>query len=153
MCWRSPAKATNRASYQLGLVKEMRARDKVLIIAFAVCAAFSFGDHLAFTINFQPSLVAPILVGKLTGGLCGFGLARWLSVPKALELLHRAIEQLGLSLRAYNKVLRISRTIADLDTEDQVHVKHVAEAVQYRLLDREDPNVKKTQLRRATPSA
>ncbi len=68
------------------LVKDMRPKDKVLIIAFAVCAAFSFGDHLAFTISFQPKLVSSIMIGKLTGGLCGFALAYWLSVPKALEL-------------------------------------------------------------------
>ena len=67
-------------------VKDMRPKDKVLIIAFAVCAAFLFGDHLAFTVNFQPTLVSPILIGKLTVGLCSFALAYWLSVPKALEL-------------------------------------------------------------------
>ncbi len=68
------------------LVREMRGRDKVLVIAFAVCAAFSFGDHLAFTANFQPSLILPLLLGKLLGGAAGFALAVWLSVPKALAL-------------------------------------------------------------------
>jgi ethanolamine transporter len=68
------------------LVKEMRARDKVLCIAFAVCAAFTFGDHLAFTTNFQPNLLLPVIVGKLTGGICGFLIATYLCVPKALEL-------------------------------------------------------------------
>lgn len=68
------------------LVKEMRARDKVLCIAFAVCAAFTFGDHLAFTTNFQPGLLLPVIVGKLTGGICGFLIATYLCVPKALEL-------------------------------------------------------------------
>ena len=68
------------------LVKEMRPPDKVLCIAFAVCAAFTFGDHLAFTTNFQPTLLLPILAGKLTGGICGFLIATWLCVPKALEL-------------------------------------------------------------------
>ena len=71
------------------LVKDMRPKDKVLVIAFAVCSAFLFGDHLAFTANFQPTLVLPIMVGKLIGGLCGFALAYWLSVPKALELESR----------------------------------------------------------------
>ena len=71
------------------IVEQMRPKDKVLVIAFAVCAAFLFGDHLAFTANFQPTLVLPIMVGKLTGGLCGFALAYWLSVPKALELESR----------------------------------------------------------------
>ncbi len=68
------------------LVKDMRPKDKVLNIAFAVCAAFMFGDHLAFTVNFQPTLVSPILLGKLVGGCCGFALAYWLSVPKTIEL-------------------------------------------------------------------
>lgn len=68
------------------LVRDMRARDKVLVIAFAVCAAFAFGDHLAFTANFQPSLILPLLVGKLLGGAIGFAIAIWLSVPKAEAL-------------------------------------------------------------------
>lgn len=68
------------------LVRLMRARDKVLVIAFAVCAAFAFGDHLAFTANFQPSLILPLLIGKLAGGAVGLAIAVWLSVPKALEL-------------------------------------------------------------------
>jgi ethanolamine transporter len=68
------------------LVKDMRPKDKVLNIAFAVCAAFMFGDHLAFTANFQPTMIAPIMAGKLGGGIIGFALAYWLSVPKALEL-------------------------------------------------------------------
>jgi ethanolamine transporter len=68
------------------LVRDMRARDKVLVIAFAVCAAFAFGDHLAFTANFQPSLILPLLIGKIGGGAVGFAIAVWLSVPKAEEL-------------------------------------------------------------------
>ncbi|MBJ2150987.1 ethanolamine utilization protein EutH [Paracoccus sp. IB05] len=68
------------------LVEKMRPRDKVVAIAFAVCAAFTFGDHLAFTANFQPTLIAPLLLGKLLGGVAGFILAVWLSVPKAEAL-------------------------------------------------------------------
>ena len=68
------------------LVAAMRPEDKVLSIAFAVCGAFLFGDHLAFTTNFQPALTVPILVGKLAGGMAGFALARWLSVPTARRL-------------------------------------------------------------------
>jgi ethanolamine transporter len=68
------------------LVREMRARDKVMNIAFAVSSAFLLGDHLAFTANFQPELVFPVMAGKLTGGLAGLFLATRLSVPKALEL-------------------------------------------------------------------
>jgi ethanolamine transporter len=68
------------------LVKEMRARDKVLVIAFAVCSAFVLGDHLAFTATFQPNLLLPVMLGKLGGGACGFLIALWLSVPRAEKL-------------------------------------------------------------------
>ncbi len=68
------------------LVRDMRPKDKVLNIAFAVCAAFLFGDHLSFTANFQPNLILPVLAGKLGGGIFAFLLAYKLSVPKALEL-------------------------------------------------------------------
>ena len=58
-------------------------------------------------------------------------------VPGALRLLHRSMEQLRLSLRAYTKILRVARTIADLEGTERVEMPHVAEAVQYRLLDRQ----------------
>lgn len=64
------------------LVKEMVPRDKVINIAFAVCAAFLFGDHLAFTANFQPTLVLPVMLGKLAGGIFSVWLALRLSVPR-----------------------------------------------------------------------
>ena len=55
----------------------------------------------------------------------------------AHDLLKRALEQLGLSTRAYHRVLRLARTLADLDSQDQPSVKHVAEAIGYRRLDRD----------------
>jgi ethanolamine transporter len=68
------------------LIEDMKARDKVLCIAFAVCGAFMFGDHLAFTANFQPNMILPILLGKLVGGGFGFVLAMWIAVPAAQRL-------------------------------------------------------------------
>ncbi|MET0384496.1 MAG: YifB family Mg chelatase-like AAA ATPase [Polyangiales bacterium] len=59
----------------------------------------------------------------------------------ARSLLLTCIDKLGLSLRAYHKVLRVAHTLADLDGSDPVHKHHVAEAVQYRVLDR-DPNAR-----------
>ncbi len=55
----------------------------------------------------------------------------------AKALLENAIDRLGFSARAYDKVLRVARTLADLETEDAIHEHHVAEAIQYRTLDRE----------------
>lgn len=52
------------------------------------------------------------------------------------SLLEAAIDKLGLSARAYNRILKIARTIADLAGAEQIHISHVSEAIQYRSLDR-----------------
>lgn len=56
--------------------------------------------------------------------------------PDARALINRAIEQLGLSTRAYHRILRLARTIADLEAEAQPALNQVAEAIGYRRLDR-----------------
>ena len=52
------------------------------------------------------------------------------------KLIEMAIEKLGLSARAYTKILKVARTIADLEEKDEILSSHVAEAIQYRNLDR-----------------
>ena len=52
-----------------GMVKDMNPRGKVVNIAFAVSAAFVFGDHLGFTAGFAPELLGPMILGKLAGGI------------------------------------------------------------------------------------
>lgn len=53
-----------------------------------------------------------------------------------LLLMKQAMDELGLSARAYDKVRRVARTIADIDGSEKIREQHLAEAVQYRLLDR-----------------
>lgn len=62
-----------------GLVEKMDYRGKVVNIAFAVSAAFVFGDHLGFTAGFAPELLPAMIVGKLAGGVSAVLVALWLT--------------------------------------------------------------------------
>ena len=58
-----------------GMVKDMDERGKVVNIAFAVSAAFVFGDHLGFAAGFAPEMILPMIVGKLVGGAAAVAVA------------------------------------------------------------------------------
>ena len=62
-----------------GMVGDMDSRGKVVNIAFAVSAAFVFGDHLGFTAGFAPEMLPAMIAGKLAGGVSAVAVALWLT--------------------------------------------------------------------------
>jgi ethanolamine transporter len=65
--------ANNIAMFNI--MKKMDARGKVINVAFAVSAAFVLGDHLGFTAGVRPSMIAPVIVGKLVAGITAVAIA------------------------------------------------------------------------------
>jgi magnesium chelatase family protein len=81
---------------------------------------------------------ATALGARLNAALSGSDLERWVELDRdAKRLVETAIDKLGLSARGFVKVLRVARTIADLEGETAVRSPQIAEALQGRLFDRE----------------
>lgn len=59
------------------MLANLSPKTRVQIVAFSVCGGFLIGDHLSFSANFQPSLIVPIMLGKLAGALLALCLARF----------------------------------------------------------------------------
>ena len=56
---------------------------------------------------------------------------------REIELMRIAVNEMGLSARAHDKILRVARTIADLENVDTIQPNHVQEAINFRMLDRD----------------
>ncbi len=68
-----------------GMLHEMDERGKVINVAFAVSAAFVFGDHLGFTAGFDETMIFPMIVGKLVGGITAVAVALFLTRERSAE--------------------------------------------------------------------
>lgn len=66
-----------------GMMKDMDDRGKIINVAFAVSAAFVFGDHLGFTAGFDRSMLVPVIVAKLVGGVAAVVAAKFLTRKRA----------------------------------------------------------------------
>jgi ethanolamine transporter len=73
--------ANNIAMFNI--MKDMDPRGKVINVAFCVSAAFVFGDHLGFIAGVNPAMIAPVVVGKLVGGITAVIIAMLFVAPKA----------------------------------------------------------------------
>ncbi|HTM98381.1 MAG TPA: ATP-binding protein, partial [Pedobacter sp.] len=106
------SREAERSSLIRGRVMEARAiQDK----------RFEANDALHFNAQMSPNMVRQICVIDESGQV----------------LIKRAMEKLGLSARAYDRILKVARTIADLVASETIEPEHLAEAIHYRSLDRE----------------
>ncbi|MET0123589.1 MAG: hypothetical protein ABW124_21360 [Candidatus Thiodiazotropha sp. 6PLUC9] len=80
--------------------------------------------------------------GKTNQALAGSEIETHIQIAESNQaLLQRAIDQLGLSMRAYHRIIKVARTIADLEDQSQIGAKHISEAIGYRRLDRAQSNL------------
>ncbi len=108
--------ASSRTAEKSSLIRE-----RVMKARAVQDQRFAAHDSLYFNAQMSPNMVRQICVIDETGQV----------------LIKQAMEKLGLSARAYDRILKVARTIADLDESPNITPEHLAEAIHYRSLDRE----------------
>ena len=116
----TPVNFTELASDRLAEKSEL-IRDRVIKAREVQAARFGSKPDLHANAQMSPQMVRDIC--KIT--------------PAGQALLKKAMEKLGLSARAYDRILKVSRTIADLAGSEEIELEHLAEAINFRSLDRE----------------
>ena len=101
--------------------KSSEIRERVMQARTIQDKRFEDNDTLHFNAQMSPNMVRQICVIDETGQI----------------LIKKAMEKLGLSARAYDRILKVARTIADLANSESIEAEHLAEAIHYRSLDRE----------------
>lgn len=101
--------------------KSSKIRERVMQARTIQDKRFEDNDALHFNAQMSPNMVRQICVIDENGQI----------------LIKRAMEKLGLSARAYDRILKVARTIADLANSVSIEAEHLAEAIHYRSLDRE----------------
>ncbi len=96
-------------------------RERVIAAREIQTKRFSMYNHVHYNAQMNTKLIAKYCVLS----------------PASKELLKHAMEQLNLSARAYDRILKVARSIADLANETEINKSHISEAIQYRSLDRE----------------
>ena len=85
----------------------------------------------------QQARFAAVEAVHANGQMRAMELHRWCRPTREVSrLLQRAVDRVGLSARSYHRILKVARTIADLDGSEQIRCRDAAEALQYRYLDR-----------------
>lgn len=102
--------------------KSSTIRERVIKARHVQDARFRDSNNLHYNAQMTPNMVR---------GICKISAA-------GQSLIKAAMEKLGLSARAYDRILKVSRTIADLEGSKEIKLEHLAEAIHYRSLDRDN---------------
>ena len=105
--------ATTNMLAAFHLIKDMPAKDKVLVVAFGTTCSALIGDHLAFTANFQPNLIGPLMIGKIVAGIAAMVLAVWIAVPTAQRIERERAQE-----EADERARRDADEVDDVDASD-----------------------------------